>query len=242
NLPAAEELAVRTEMAKRFESRIPGWPGPRLVVDNDGMCAIAGEVVFGAGRGLSDALMVSLGTGIGGGIVASGRVVRGGHGFAGEIGHMVVAADGPRCVCGRLGCWEQFVSGSGHRRLARAAAAAGRATMVLALAGGDVDQIESAHVFTAARSGDLEAWGIVDTIAKYLAIGIANLVEILDPLAVIIGGGAAGDADLFLPATREYFGQTRRGSGENPAEIRLAELGPRAGAVGAAAMALGLID
>ena len=114
--------------------------------------------------------------------------------------------------------------------------------MVLTLAGGDVDQIESAHVFTAARSGDLEAWGIVDTIAKYLAIGIANLVEILDPLAVIIGGGAAGDADLFLPATREYFGQMRRGSGENPAEIRLAELGPRAGAVGAAAMALGLID
>ena len=113
--------------------------------------------------------------------------------------------------------------------------------MVLALAGGDVDRIESAHVFTAARSGDLEAWGIVDTIAKYLAIGIANLVEILDPLAVIIGGGAANDADLFLQATREYFAVTRRGSGDRSTEIRLAELGPWAGAVGAGAIAMGLI-
>lgn len=243
NLPAAEELDVRAELSGRLERRIRGWSALRLVVDNDGMCAIAGEVVFGAARGLSDALMVALGTGIGGGIVDSGRVYRGGHGFAGEIGHMVVAVDGPHCLCGRFGCWEQFVSGSGHRRLAREAAAAGRANAVLALAGGDIESIESSHLFTAARTGDLEAWGIVDTIAKYLAIGIANLVEILDPLAVIIGGGAANDADLFLPATREYFGQTRRGWGAARAvEIRLAELGPRAGAVGAAAIALGLID
>jgi glucokinase len=242
NLPAAEELAVGPLLTRRLQHRIPNWPALRLVVDNDGMCAVAGEVVFGAGFGLSDALMVALGTGIGGGIVSAGRVVRGGHGFAGEIGHMVVAVDGPRCVCGRFGCWEQFVSGSGHRRLAREAAAVGRASAVLALAGGDIDKIESTHVFTAARDGDLEAWGIVDTIAKYLAIGIANLVEILDPLAVIIGGGAANDADLFLPLTREYFALTRRGSGDRAAEIRGAELGPRAGAVGAGALALGLID
>ncbi|MGB9112748.1 MAG: ROK family protein [Acidimicrobiales bacterium] len=241
NLPAAEELSVVPELARRLERRIPEWPAPRLIIDNDGTCAVAGEVVFGAGRGLSDVLMVALGTGIGGGIVSAGRVLRGGHGFAGEFGHMVVSVDGPLCVCGRFGCWEQFVSGSGHRRLAREAASSGRADMVLALAGGDVDKIESAHVFTAARSGDLEAWGIVDTIAKYLAIGIANLVEILDPLAVIIGGGAANDADLFLPATREYFEITRRGTGDRSTEIRQAELGPRAGAVGAGAMALGLI-
>lgn len=241
NLPAAEELSVVPELARRLERRIPEWPAPRLIIDNDGTCAVAGEVVFGAGRGLSDVLMVALGTGIGGGIVSAGCVLRGGHGFAGEFGHMVVSVDGPLCVCGRFGCWEQFVSGSGHRRLGREAAASGRADMVLALAGGDVDKIESAHVFTAARSGDLEAWGIVDTIAKYLAIGIANLVEILDPLAVIIGGGAANDADLFLPATREYFEVTRRGSGDRSTEIRHAELGPRAGAVGAGAMALGLI-
>ena len=155
---------------------------------------------------------------------------------------MVVEVNGPLCVCGRFGCWEQFVSGSGHRRLAREAAAAGRASAVLALAGGEIERIESAHVFTSARAGDLEAWGIVDTIAKYLAIGIANLVEVLDPVAVIVGGGAANDADLFLPATREYFAQTRRGEGDRAADIRLAELGERAGAVGAAAMALGMID
>ena len=242
NLPAAEELPVGVELAKRLGHRIPSWPAPPIVVDNDGTCAVAGEVVFGAGRGLSDAIVVALGTGIGGGIVSSGRVVRGAHGFAGEIGHMVVEVNGPLCVCGRFGCWEQFVSGTGHRRLAREAATAGRASAALALAGGSIDRIESEHVFTAARAGDLEAWGIVDTIAKYLAIGIANLVEVLDPVAVIIGGGAANDADLFLPATREYFAQTRRGEGDRAAEIRLAELGPRAGAVGAAAMALGMID
>jgi glucokinase len=242
NLSAAEELDVRAELTKRLERRVRPWSAPRLVVDNDGMCAVAGEAVFGAARGLSDALMIALGTGIGGGIVSSGRIFRGGHGFAGEFGHVVVAVDGPLCVCGRLGCWEQFVSGSGHRRLARDAAAAGRATAVLALAGGGIERIESEHLFSAARAGDLEAWGIVDTIAKYLAIGIANLVEVLDPLAVIIGGGAANDADLFLPATREYFDQTRRGWGERASEIRLGELGPRAGAIGAGAMALGLID
>jgi glucokinase len=242
NLPAAEELDVRSAMSSRLEGRIRDGKALRLVIDNDGTCAVAGEVAFGAGHGLADVLMVALGTGIGGGIVSSGRIVRGGHGFAGEIGHMVVQVDGPRCVCGRFGCWEQFVSGSGHRRLAREAAAAGRASMVLALAGGELDRIESAHVFTAARAGDLEAWGIVDTVAKYLAIGIANLVEVLDPLVVLIGGGAANDAELFLPATQEYFALTRRGSSECAAEIRLAQLGPRAGAVGAAAMALGLIE
>jgi glucokinase len=242
NLPAAEELDVGAELSRRLEHRLGDQSTPRLVVDNDGMCAVAGEVVFGAGRGFGDALMVALGTGIGGGIVSSGQIFRGGHGFAGEFGHVVVAVDGPSCVCGRLGCWEQFVSGSGQRRLAREAAAVGRADAVLARAGGQIERIESSHLFDAARAGDLEAWGIVDRIAKYLAIGIANLVEVLDPLVVIIGGGAANDADLFLPATREYFSQTRRGWGDRAAEIRLAELGPRAGAVGAGALALGLID
>jgi glucokinase len=242
NLPAAEELDVGAELSRRLERRLKNLSALRFVVDNDGMCAVAGEVVFGAGRGFSEALMVALGTGIGGGIVSSGRIFRGGHGFAGEFGHVVVAVDGPSCVCGRLGCWEQFVSGSGQRRLAREAAAAGRADAVLALAGGEIEKIEGSHLFAAARAGDLEAWGIVDRIANYLAIGIANLVEVLDPLVVIIGGGAAIDADLFLPPTREYFSQTRRGWGERRAEIRLAELGPRAGAVGAGAIALGLID
>ncbi|HLX78911.1 MAG TPA: ROK family protein [Acidimicrobiales bacterium] len=238
NLPAVQGTPVRAELSRRLAPVIGDWSRTKLVIDNDGTCSAAGEWKFGAARDLSDVVVVALGTGIGGGLIAGGRLLHGGRGFAGEIGHMVIEVDGPICVCGRRGCWEQFVSGSGHARLAREAASKGRATEITRLAGGDPNAIKSKHVFLGARAGDLEAWGIVDIVAKYLAVGFANLVEILDPLAIIVAGGVINDADIFIPLTREYFEQTRRGSGERAVEIRVAELGERAGAVGAAALGL----
>ena len=241
NLPAVCGTAVAAELTRRFDRAFGRREGFRLIVDNDGMCSAAGEIAFGAAQGLSDAIVITLGTGIGGGIIAGGRLLHGGRGFAGEIGHMVVEVDGPLCTCGRHGCWEQFVAGAGHARLAREAIAAGKATRVVELAGGRVEAVRSEHIFQAARAGDLEAWGIVDTIARYLALGIANLAEALDPLAVIIGGGISRDSDLFLPLTEQYFAKTRRGSGERAVSLRSADLGSRSGAIGAAVLALGLV-
>jgi glucokinase len=241
NLPAVSGTPMTAELSRRLGHVFERRERFRLVVDNDGMCSAAGEIAFGAARGLSDAIVVTLGTGIGGGIIAGGQLLRGGRGFAGEIGHIVVDNDGPPCGCGRRGCWEQYVSGSGHTRLAREAALSGKATRIVELAGGNADGIKSEHIFEAARAGDLEAWGIVDTIARYLALGIANLVEVLDPLAVILGGGIIRDGDLFMPLTKKYFEQTRRGSGERSVLLRSAELGDRSGAIGAAALALGLV-
>jgi glucokinase len=241
NLPAVSGAPVVSELARRFDRALWRRQGFRLVVDNDGMCSAAGEIAFGAARGLSDAIVITLGSGIGGGIIAGGRLLHGGRGFAGEIGHMVVDVDGPLCGCGRLGCWEKFVNGSGQARLAREAIAAGRATRIVELAGGQVEAVRSEHIFQAARAGDLEAWGIVDTIARYLALGIANLVEVLDPLAVIVGGGISRDGDLFMPLTEQYFAKTRRGSGEQVVSLRCGDLGNRSGAIGAATLSLGLV-
>ncbi len=241
NLPAVSGMPITAELSRRMGRILKHGERYRLVVENDGMCSAAGEIAFGAARGLSDAIIVALGTGIGGGIISGNQLLRGGRGFAGEIGHIVVNVDGPLCVCGRYGCWEQYVSGRGQARLAREAAMAGKASRIMELAGDNADAIKSEHVFTAARGGDLEAWGIVDVIARYLALGIGNLVEVLDPLAVILGGGVSRDGDLFMPLTERYFAQTRRGNGEAAVTLRTAELGDRAGAIGAAALAFGLV-
>ena len=123
-------------------------------VDNDGTCAAAAEWKTGAARGIDDFVMVTLGTGIGGGVIAGGSLIRGTNGFTGEIGHMVVDPDGPPCPCGRRGCWERYASGSGLGRLAREAAVGKRLERVVMLAGGDAERVRGEDVHAAAREGD----------------------------------------------------------------------------------------
>src|SRR6202042_232390 len=125
--------------------------GLRTVVDNDATCATVGEWAFGAAVGVSDAVMVTLGTGIGGGVIAGGHVVRGASGFGGEIGDMGVDPPGPTGPWGKRGCWERFASGSGLGRLAREAAHAGRLDEVVGLAGGDAESVRGEHVLVAAK-------------------------------------------------------------------------------------------
>src|SRR5439155_4267659 len=133
NLPGVAELPLRARLSLRL-----GLP---VQVDNDATCAAWAEREAGAGRGADDMVLVTLGTGIGGGLVRGGALDRGAHGFAGEIGHMVVDPHGPPCPCGRTGCWERFASGSGLGRLARDAAHGGRAARMVALAGGDPEAV-----------------------------------------------------------------------------------------------------
>src|SRR5206468_11187 len=149
NLPGIANLSIRDELHAR--TRLP------VAVDNDATCATWAEVKLGAAKGASEAFMVTLGTGIGGGVVSQGVLQRGANGFAGEPGHMVVDPKGPPCPCGRRGCWERFASGSGLARLAREAAEAGRGHRLVELAGGDVEGVRGEHVTRAAMEGDVEA-------------------------------------------------------------------------------------
>jgi len=207
----------------------------RVVVDNDATCAALAEWTSGAARGLTDAITVTLGTGIGGGIVAGGRVLRGANGFAAEIGHMVVDPGGPPCPCGKRGCWERYASGSGLGRLAREAAHAGRLDAVVELAGGDPEDVRGEHVTSAAAAGDAGAQAVLADLGWWLALGLANLAAVLDPAAFVLGGGLAEHLDLVLAATRTAFDELLVDREYRPPiDIRMAALGERAGAIGAA--------
>lgn len=207
-------------------------------LDNDATCAAAGEAVFGAGRGRSDVLFVTLGTGIGGGIVAGGEVIRGARNFAGEIGHTVVDPQGPPCGCGRRGCWERYASGSGLGRIARDFALAGRAKRIVDLAGGEPDAVRGEHVMLALEEDDEQARAILEEFAWWLALGLANLANVLDPRTIVIGGGLSRGGDRLLDPVRRFFGAQLEGGGVRPAiEIRPAALGERGGAIGAALLA-----
>ncbi len=212
--------------------------GRPVEVDNDATCAVAAEWQVGAAQGRSDVIMVTLGTGIGGGIVANSRLIRGANGFTGEIGHVVIDPDGPPCPCGRSGCWERYASGSGLARLAREAAVGKRLRRVVELAGGDPEQVRGEDVQRAAREGDLDAMAVIDTFGRWVALGLANLTNVLDPQTFVLGGGLAAGADLYLEPIRSWFSRLLYAPDLRPhPELVFATLGPHAGAVGAALLA-----
>lgn len=209
--------------------------GRHVHVDNDGTCAAVAEWQLGAGVGCSDMVLVTLGTGIGGGLVSGGQLQRGNHGFAGEYGHMVVDPDGPPCPCGRRGCWERYASGSGLARLARDAAIGLRARRVLELAGGDPEAVRGEMVQQAAREGDPEAIAVIDEFGRWVALGLVNLTNVLDPERLVLGGGLAVGADLYLGPIQTWFRQLIYQPELRPLpEIAFAKWTERAGAVGAA--------
>jgi glucokinase len=230
NLPGVVEYPVQERLSQRL--------GQAVAVDNDANCATWCEFRLGAARGATDAVLVTLGTGIGAGIVTDGRPNRGAHGFAGEPGHKVIDPNGPPCPCGRRGCWERFASGSGLGRLGRDAAAAGRAPRVMELAGGDAEAVRGEHVTSAALDGDAEAIAIMREFARWFAVGVANLVDILDPDVVVVGGGLADVDDLFLAPARVAFAELVLAHDHRPAvPIVPARFGPEAGSIGAALLA-----
>ncbi len=227
NLPGVVDLAIGAELEARL--------GVPVRVENDATCAAWGERQAGAARGYDDVVLVTLGTGIGGGIIAGGRLVRGANGFAGEIGHMVVDPDGPPCPCGQRGCWERFASGGGLGRLGQAVAAAGRAGHVLDLAGGEPAAVRGEHVTRAATQGDVEAQAILADFGWWVALGLANLANLFDPQAFVVGGGLVEADELLLGPVRLAFADLLTGGRHRPAvAIVAATLGERAGAIGAA--------
>ncbi len=230
NHPGDVDFPFRDELPPRL-----GVPG---AVHNDATTATWAELRLGAARGETEVVCVTLGTGIGGGHVHGGVLQRGANGFAGEPGHMVVDPRGPACPCGRRGCWERFASGSGLGRLARDAAAAGRAWRVIEIAGGDPEAVRGEHVTQAALEGDRGALAVLREFGWWVALGIANLVNVLDPAVVVVGGGLAEAGELLVSPVRERFAELVLAPEHRPAvRIVAAQLGERAGAVGAGLLA-----
>ncbi len=216
NLKGAVEFPLRAELEARR--------GTRVWVDNDATLACLAEWQYGAARGHDDVWMVTLGTGIGGGLVSGGRLQHGAHGFAGEIGHVVVDPTGPLCPCGRRGCWERYASGSG----------------LAYLAGGETGE----SVIARAKNRESDALKFLDDYARWIALGLANLTNTTDPSCIVLGGGLVTSSEILMPEVRRWFTEMLySGSHRNIPELKPAELGEMAGAIGAALLPLhGLRD
>ncbi|GII76078.1 glucokinase [Sphaerisporangium rufum] len=233
----APNLAWREEPLQKKLAERTGLP---VVVENDANAMAWGEYRFGAGRGESHVVCVTVGTGIGSGIVIQGALYRGRWGMGAEMGHMQVVPEGRLCGCGNLGCWEQYASGNAlvHEARRLAAAEPERAGRMLELAGGSVSDLSGEHVTQAAREGDEAALSAFTSLADWLGQGLADVAAILDPGCFILGGGVSRAADLWVDQTRAAFlrALTAREHRPHP-EIRVAELGAAAGLVGAADLA-----
>jgi glucokinase len=230
-------LAWRNEPLR---DALAGRIGLPVTVENDANAAAWAEYRYGAARGERVVVCVTLGTGIGGGLVVSGILYRGAHGVACEWGHMSVVPDGRRCACGNRGCWETYASGSALARDARELAEVSpvAAHRLLELVDGDPAALTGMDVTLAAKEGDPAAVEIFTAMGRWLGRGIADLAAIIDPSVVVLGGGVSEAGDLLLSPARQTFADTLTGRGFRPAApIRLAALGPDAGLVGAADLA-----
>lgn len=211
-----------------------------VVVENDANAAAWGEYRFGAGEQHPDTVVLTIGTGIGAGLIIDGKLRRGRFGIGGEPGHMRVVPGGRQCGCGNLGCFEQYSSGTALVRAAREIARErpADAARLLELAGGNADEINGPIVTRAAQEGDAAAIDCFEEIGRWLGQGIADLAAILDPGRFVIGGGVVAAGELLLRPARDNYAAVLSGRGYRPlADIVAASLGPDAGMIGAADLA-----
>ncbi len=226
NVQGVLGLDIAGELMQRF-------PLP-AVAENDGYLTALTEHRLGAARGHDHAVIITQGTGIGGGLIVGGQVLRGANGFAGEPGHMLINRFGHRCACGRTGCWESVASGAGLANIARELVGEGKAAAILEAAGGEA-AIRGEHVSAAYAAGDPDAIEILDRFSWWIAQGIGSLIALLDPSIVVLGGGLSAIADGFIDGVSRQITETVVGGAHRPAvPIVAADFGPEAGAVGAA--------
>jgi len=204
---------------------------------NDANCAALGEVVSGGAKGSRDVVMITLGTGLGGGIIIGGKLHTGLSGAAGELGHMVIIAGGRECGCGRLGCWESYASAGGLIKTAADHLANHPDSRILDLCGGDKDKLNVIAVFDACRAGDRAAQLIIREYTEYLGVGLINLVNMLEPELICIGGGISNSWDCMEAQIQAMLDAEKfyRFAPEAPqTKIVKAKLGNDAGIIGAA--------
>jgi len=210
-----------------------------VVVENDANAAAWGEYRFGAGEQLPHVIVLTIGTGIGGGLIINGDLYRGGFGLAGEPGHVRVVPGGRQCGCGNLGCWEQYCSGTALVRAAREIATErpDDARRLLEIAE-TVDAIDGPVVTRAAAEGDPAAIDCFQEIGRWLGQGIADLAAVLDPVRFVVGGGVSDAGDLLIKPARDTYAAALTGRGHRPtADIVIAKLGAEAGMIGVADLA-----
>lgn len=220
-----DNVNVVKEMKKRID--LP------VYIENDANCAAIGEITCGAAYGDKNVIYVTLGTGVGAGIIINGKVFDGAFGGGGEAGHMVIVAEGELCTCGRKGCWEAYASAHALRREGRIAAAKYPNGKIYELVDGNIKLIDAKTVFDAADLGDEKAIEIIDWYIKYVAIGLVNLVNIFQPEAIVIGGGICAQGDRVIKPVTKIIHERVYG-GKLKTKIAVATLGNDAGIVGAA--------
>lgn len=218
-------INIVEEMQKRID--VPCY------IENDANCAAIGENVCGVAYGSKNLIYITIGTGLGAGIIINGKVFDGSFGGGGEAGHMVIVAEGEECTCGRKGCWEAYASASALRREGRIAAAKYPNSKIYDLVDGNIKLIDAKTVFDAADLGDEVAIEIIDMYIKYLAVGLVNLVNIFQPEAIIIGGGVCAQGDKVINPLKEILSERVYG-GQLKTKLCIATLGNDAGIVGAA--------
>ncbi len=226
----------RVEVRAILESDL----GVTVIAENDANAAAWGEFVYGAGADVDDLTVVTVGTGIGGGVIVGGTMLRGATGGAAEIGHITVVPGGRPCGCGRLGCWEQYGSGTALVRQARELASERRAeaSLLLSLGNGTPEGIQGVHVTQAALSGDPVAIEAFRICGEWIGTGLADLTAVLDPAAFVISGGVSEAGELLLAPARARLAEQMPGGDLRPIpEIRVASLGTDAGLIGAADIA-----
>lgn len=213
--------------------------GVPVKLTNDANAAALGEATFGAGKNYRDSIFITLGTGVGSGIILNGKVFEGSHGAGAEAGHMVLEVGGIPCACGRRGCFEQYASASALIRDTKRAMFENRESLMWTLVGGDPEKVDGKTAFTAARERDAAAQQVVKNYVMYLGEGILNLINIFRPQAIIIGGGVSNEGETLLQPLRKYVSERLYVDCERvPLTINRAALGSDAGMYGACALVI----
>ncbi|MFC1501892.1 ROK family protein [bacterium] len=227
NLPGWSKVPVKAELEKRLKMDV--------FVDNDANLAALGEYAFGAGQGITEMLMVTLGTGVGGGLILRGEIYHGAIGAAGEFGHITVQLDGPVCGCGRRGCVEAFVGTQGILRSVQEKLDSGRKSLLEEI---DPGQRTPKDVSRAARNDDAVAIEVLAEVGTYLGAGMGNVANLLNIQRVVVGGGVAKAGDFILKPARKGLQRVALETSAKSIEVVPAMLGTKAGLVGAARMAM----
>ncbi len=209
--------------------------GKTVYLDNDANCAALGEAVAGCGKGVSSFVAITLGTGVGSGIILDGKIVTGINDAAGELGHMVICADGEQCNCGRKGCWERYSSATALISQTKAAMLENKESTMWALVNGEIDAVNGRTSFDGMRQGDVTAKAVVANYIHYLAIGVANIINALQPEILCVGGGIGHEGEnLLVPLRAEVEKEVYSIYASQQTQIVSATLGNDAGIFGAA--------
>jgi len=232
NLPGWRDIPLRDIFNKRYKVN--------TVLINDANAEALGEHRLGAGKGVDSLILITVGTGIGGGIIINGRLYTGASGSAGEVGHITIDVNGPRCSCGNTGCWETLASGRAMAREAKGRVSRGEKSILTEMVKGEIEEITTEKIGAAAGEGDPLALEVISRAGTYLGIGMVNLVNIFNPEMIIVGGGVAKMGELLLEPARRVVRERAFKLAAEVVRIVPTQLGDDGGVLGGAVFAYSL--